>query len=229
MQILGFQKMTLLDFPGKVACTVFTGGCNLRCPFCHNALLVTDIHKEDSVEDAEIFDLLKKRKGLLDGVAITGGEPLLQPDLRDFILRVRELGFAVKLDHNGAYPDKLRALCDEGIVDYVAMDIKNSPEKYAATVGMKALDLSPYRESVAYLLSGKQDYEFRTTVVDELHVAEDFTAIGEWIAGAKRYFLQKFTDSGNLIGEGFHTPGEEKMQAILNTVTPFVPNTSIRG
>jgi len=229
MQILGFQKMTLLDFPGKVACTVFTGGCNLRCPFCHNALLVTDIHKEDTVPESEIFEFLKKRRGLLDGVAITGGEPLLQPDIKEFILRVRELGFAVKLDHNGAYPEKLRALCDEGIVDYMAMDIKNSPAKYQKTVGMKTLDLSPYRESVSYLLSGKQDYEFRTTVVDELHEAEDFLAIGEWIKGARRYFLQKFTDSGNLIGEGFSAPSEEKLKAILDTVKPFVPNTAIRG
>lgn len=229
MLILGFQKMTLLDYPGKVACTVFTGGCNLRCPFCHNALLVTDIHKEDTVREADIFAFLQKRRGLLDGVAITGGEPLLQEGIRDFILRVRELGFSVKLDHNGAYPDKLRALCDEGIVDYVAMDIKNSPEKYAATTGMKEIDLSPYRESVSYLLSGRVDYEFRTTVVDELHEPDDFTAIGEWIGGAKRYFLQKFTDSGNLIAPGFHAPSDDKMDKIKKIAGVYVKNTQIRG
>ena len=212
--------------PGRVACTVFTEGCDFRCPFCHNASLVTHFGAGLSVD--EFFSFLKKRQGMLDGVCISGGEPLLQPDIEDFIRRIRALGYAVKLDTNGARPDRLAALIDAGLLDYVAMDIKNSPSKYAETAGLGAMP-SGVPESVALLLSGIVPYEFRTTVVEELHEPSDFSAIGEWIKGAERYFLQKFTDSGDLVGEGLSAPSDEKLRACLAAVAPYVPSASLRG
>lgn len=200
MRFDGLQKTTLLDYPGKVACTVFLGGCNFRCPFCHNATLV--LAPERALPESEIFAFLKRRQGILDGVCVTGGEPLLQAGLPDFLRRVRELGFAIKLDTNGAFPDRLAQLSDEGLLDYVAMDIKNAPARYGATAGLVDFDLRPVAQSVAYLLAGSVDYEFRTTVVRQLHREEDFFAIRDWIAGAKRYFLQSFADSGDILANG---------------------------
>ena len=226
MRLGGLLKMTLLDFPGRIACTVFTAGCNFRCPFCHNASLVTHLDEEIAVDD--FFSFLKKRQGMLDGVCVSGGEPLMQPEMADFLREIRALGYATKIDTNGAYPDKLRALIGEGLVDYVAMDIKNSPAKYAQTIGLSSVPAG-VEESVALLLSGIVPYEFRTTVVDELHEPEDFAAIGRWIAGAPRYFLQKFTDSGDLIGEGLSAPSNEKLRACLAAVAPYVPSASLRG
>ena len=168
MEIQGLQKMTLLDYPGKVACTVFLGGCDLRCPFCHNGELVEG-ETPAALDDGELTAFLKKRQGLLDGVCVTGGEPLLRPELEGLLGRIKELGFPVKLDTNGSHPDRLRRLTEAGLLDYVAMDIKNSPERYGETVGRSGLDLAPFRESVSFLLSGAVDYEFRTTVVRELH------------------------------------------------------------
>ncbi len=231
MQIHGFQKMTLLDFPGKVACTVFTGGCNFRCPFCHNALLVTQIDKGGVIPEAEVLQLLEKRIGLLDGVAITGGEPLLQSDLTDFIRKIKGMGYAVKLDTNGSFPDRLRILLEENLIDYVAMDIKNTVEKYALTVGLEQYDTAAVEESVWLLKSGKVDYEFRTTVVAEYHTVGDFETIGQWIAGAPRYFLQGFTDSGNLIGDAdhLHAVPKEIMEQMRAAAAKYVPDTQLRG
>lgn len=226
MKLGGLMKMTLLDFPGRVACTVFTLGCGFRCPFCHNASLVT--HPEEEYPTSEFFRFLEKRRGLLDGVCITGGEPLGQSDLADFIRRIRSLGYAVKLDTNGAHPAGLAHLVEEGLLDYVAMDIKNSPGKYAQTAGLKGMP-GGVRESAAYLLSGAVPYEFRTTVVEELHEPSDFIAIGEWIRGAERYYLQTFTDSGDLIGQGMSAPSPEKMEACLRAVLPYVPTAALRG
>ncbi len=226
MRLGGLAKMTLLDFPGRVACTVFTVGCGFRCPFCHNASLVT--HPEGELAEGEFFDFLKRRRGLLDGVCISGGEPLGHGDLPDFIRRIRALGYAVKLDTNGAHPTGLKSLVGEGLLDYVAMDIKASPEKYAVTAGLSQMPDGVF-ESVRFLLSGAVPYEFRTTVVNELHEPSDFTAIGEWIRGADRYFLQTFTDSGDLIGEGLSAPSEEKLAACLSAVRPFVPAAALRG
>ena len=186
MRINGFQKLTLLDFPGHTACTVFTGGCNLRCPFCHNALLVTEADELEEYPEEEILAFLKKRQGILDGVAITGGEPLLQRDIRAFIEKVRALGYAVKLDTNGTFPKMLKELAEAGLLDYVAVDIKNSKERYAETTGIPRLDLSGIEETVRYLLEGHVPYEFRTTVVAEFHTPEDIRKIGEWIHGADR-------------------------------------------
>ena len=226
MRLGGLLKMTLLDFPGRIACTVFTAGCNFRCPFCHNASLVTHLDEEIAVDD--FFSFLKKRQGMLDGVCVSGGEPLMQPEMADFLANIRALGYATKIDTNGAYPDKLRALIEGGLVDYVAMDIKNSPAKYAQTIGLSSVPAG-VEESVSLLRFGIVPYEFRTTVVDELHEPEDFAAIGQWIAGAPRYFLQKFTDSGDLIGEGLSAPSNEKLRACLAAVAPYVPSASLRG
>lgn len=229
MRIDGLQKMTLLDFPGKVACTVFTGGCNFRCPFCHNALLVTKLPEKPDYSEDEILSFLEKRTGLLDGVAITGGEPLLNPDIADFIRKIRSMGYAVKLDTNGSFPERLKAIVGEGLVDYVAMDIKNRKEKYAETIGLKNLDLSKIEESVEFLKSGAVDYEFRTTVVEQFHTVEDIRAAAEWIGGAKRYFLQNFVDSGELICEEVSGVDKETMLKMKSVAADFVPQTEIRG
>lgn len=229
MKICGFQKMTMLDFPGKVACTVFTGGCNFRCPFCHNALLVTEIDNENTFDEDEIIAYLYKRKGIIDGVCITGGEPLLQKDITEFLRKVKATGMPVKLDTNGSYPEKLKELVSEGLVEYVAMDIKNSKEKYALTVDLPDFDLGKVEESVGFLLSDTVDYEFRTTVVKEFHTQEDIVSIAEWIKGAKRYFLQGFVDSGNLIGSGMSALKPQEMVDFCTKAQEIVPNTVLRG
>ncbi|NLD84265.1 MAG: anaerobic ribonucleoside-triphosphate reductase activating protein [Clostridiales bacterium] len=228
MKIHGLQKMTLLDFPGRVACTVFLGGCDFRCPFCHNYELV-DGSAPAVMEEDELFAFLQQRRGLLDGVAVTGGEPCLRPDLPDLLRRIRAMGYKTKLDTNGTHPELLRAILEEGLADYVAMDIKNSPEQYARTVGLPAVNLAPVRESVKLLMAGKTDYEFRTTVVAELHTAADFEAIGQWIAGARRYFLQAFTDRDSVPFAGLHAPDAETMRRYADIVRPFVPQTFVRG
>ena len=228
MKIYGLQKMTLLDFPGRVACTVFLGLCDFRCPYCHNFELV-DGTAVPLMEEEEFFSFLSKRKGLLDGVAVTGGEPTIHADLPEFVRRIRSLGFPVKLDTNGYHPDMLRRLLEEKLIDYAAMDIKNSPEKYAMTVGLKALDLVPVRRSVELLMTGEADYEFRTTVVEELHEAADFEAIGAWIAGARRWFMQPFTDRDSVPFEGLHAPSREKMEQWLAIMGRYVPESRLRG
>ena len=229
MQIKGLQKLTLLDFPERTACTVFTGGCNFCCPFCHNASLVLRPAEVTGIHEEEFFRFLSKRQGILDGVAITGGEPLLQPDLPDFIQKIRALGFQIKLDTNGSFPGRLKTLVADGLVDYVAMDIKNSPIRYGETVGVKNFDLSPILESVEFLLSGTVDYEFRTTVVRELHSDEDFVRIGAWIGGAKRYFLQQFIDSGDLIQSGYSACSDAQMEQFRQIVARTVPSAQLRG
>lgn len=218
MQFYGFQKMTLLDYPGRVACTLFTGGCNMRCPFCHNALLVTELDESsERYEEAEVLAYLTRRQGLLDGVCVTGGEPTLQPGLESFLREVKRLGYAVKLDTNGTRPAVLASLVEAGLVDYVAMDVKNSPDRYAATAGVSEEEVAGVFESMDYLLGGGVDYEFRTTVVRELHTPEDIAAITRRIKGARRYYLQCFKDSGDLICNGWsaHTPATmEEMRRI---------------
>jgi len=228
MKIHGLQKMTLLDFPGRVACTVFLGGCDMRCPFCHNAELI-DGTAPAVMEEEELLSFLKKRRGLLDGVAITGGEPLLRPDILSLAEKITALGYPLKVDTNGMHPDRLRELIDRGLVEYVAMDIKNSPEKYAMTAGLAELDLQPVRESVSILLEGRVDYEFRTTVVAELHDEASFREIGPWIRGARRYFLQAFTDRDTVPYDGFHAPQEAEMLRYAEIMQPFAASVQIRG
>ena len=225
MDISGLQKTTLLDFPGKVACTVFLAGCNLRCPFCHNASLVTST-PEYTMEEADFFAFLKKRSGILDGVCITGGEPTLRKDLPDFIQKIKSLGYAVKLDTNGTNPEMLRKVLPT--VDYVAMDIKASPAKYSAVCGNIDF-LDAVQESVRLLMDGSTDYEFRTTCVHPFHDPDNITAIGKWISGAKQYYLQSFVDSGDLVGTGTTGLTKEEMEALRQAALPYIPNTHIRG
>ncbi|MBE6778818.1 MAG: anaerobic ribonucleoside-triphosphate reductase activating protein [Ruminococcaceae bacterium] len=229
MTLHGLQKMTLLDYPGRVACTLFTFGCNLRCPFCHNAGLVTAPDPSAAIPEEEVLRFLSTRQGLLDGVCVTGGEPLLQPDIADFLAKVKALGFLVKLDTNGCYPQALRRVVEAGLVDYVAMDIKNSPAQYPVTVGLPTFDLAPVEESVRYLLEGHVDYEFRTTVVKELHTTDTVREAARWIAGAPRYYLQAFVDSGNLIGQGLTAPDPEQLRQMVAAAREFVKETALRG
>ena len=229
MVICGFQKLTLLDFPGHVAATVFTGGCNLRCPFCHNATLVTDTAQTPILATDEVLAYLKKRQGILDGVCVTGGEPTLQVVLPDFLRQLKQMGYAVKLDTNGTSPDVIRALIADNLVDYVAMDIKNCRERYGITAGKIPFDTAPIEESVKLLMSGSLPYEFRTTTVRGIHTQADFKAIGQWIAGAERYYLQGFVDSGSLIGGGFEAFTPDEMKQFLVTVREYVPNAQLRG
>lgn len=229
MRIQGLQKLTLLDFPERTACTVFTAGCNFRCPFCHNASLVIDIPQEMAMDEEAFFSFLNKRKGILDGVCISGGEPLLQPDIEAFIRKIKELGYAVKLDTNGSFPDRLKELVDEGLIDYVAMDIKNAPDAYAITCGLEKIDIDAIRESVAYLKEGHVPYEFRTTVVKNYHFKEHFESIGKWLEGTDKYYLQNFVDSGDLIGKRTRGCSPEEMEAFLNVVQQYIPNAKLRG
>ncbi|WP_138263796.1 anaerobic ribonucleoside-triphosphate reductase activating protein [[Clostridium] hylemonae] len=229
MVIQGLQKLTLLDYPGKVACTIFTAGCNFRCPFCHNALLVVDTYKNEEITQEEVSAFLKKRMGVLDGVCVTGGEPLIQSDIEPFLRQIKEMGYAVKLDTNGSFPDKLKRLVEEKLVDYVAMDIKNSQESYGKTIGIRDYDIRNIHRSVQYLLSDAVPYEFRTTVVLEFHQRSDFESIGRWIRGAQRYYLQQFVDSGDLIQEGLHGYNREIMEQALEVVEKYVQTAEIRG
>ena len=229
MKFNGFQKLTLLDYPGKVACTLFTAGCNLRCPFCHNASLVTHIDNVVSYDENEILDFLRKRQGILEGVCITGGEPLMQSGVTDFIKKVKELGFSVKLDTNGTFPEKLTMLAESKLIDYVAMDIKNCKEKYAVTSGITDLNIGNIEKSVEFLLSGKIPYEFRTTVVAEFHTPQDIGEIAKWIKGADKYYLQNFVDSGDLIEDGLCAVSPETMQNMRAVAAKFIPNAEIRG
>ena len=215
VKIGGFQKLTLLDYPGKVACLVFTKGCNLRCPFCHNASLVTHTQDAGDVTQEEILSYLQKRKGLLDGVCITGGEPLMQKGIEEFIAKVKELGYSVKLDTNGTFPDKLRELLDKKLVDYVAMDIKNCKEKYPATTGIQGFGLESVEKSLAVLKESGVEYELRTTVTDELHTPEDIGKIALWIKDTQKYFIQNFKDSGDIILGGLNPVSDEKLEEML--------------
>ncbi len=231
VRIAGIQKLTLLDFPGQVACTIFTAGCNMKCPFCHNRDLVFIPENFEFINPEDIIDLLKKRQGILDGVAITGGEPLLQAGLKDFIQNIKDLGFKVKLDTNGMFPEKLKDIVESGLIDYVAMDIKNVPEKYATTIGLpdSNFKLNSIQQSMEYLLSNAIDYEFRTTVVKELHTIEDLKEIAKMLKGAKHYYLQQFIDSGRCIEEGFTAYSKDEMKEICEELKTILPVTELRG
>ncbi len=229
MYINGFQKLTILDYPGKVACIVFTPGCNFRCPFCHNAALVTHIDKDTYIDEDEVLSYLRKRQGILDGVVITGGEPLLQDGIEEFIDKIKDLGYSVKLDTNGSFPEKLISLVENGLVDYVAMDIKNSQAKYMTTIGVNNIDMTSIEKSVDFLLQNKVDYEFRTTVVDGFHTPDDIQDIVVWIKGAHKYFLQNFVDSGDLIQSGLSPVSVDMLKEMKKKATEFVPYVEIRG
>ncbi len=228
MELHGLQKMTLLDFPGHVACTVFLGGCDFRCPFCHNFELIDGTEKP-LMSDEVFFKFLNKRHGLLDGVAITGGEPCLHKDLPAFLKRIKEMGFLTKLDTNGYHPELLESILSSGLTDYVAMDIKNSEDRYGETCGVTGLDLARIRKSIQLLMDSNVDFEFRTTVVEEFHDVEDFEKIGRMIRGAKRYFLQCFTDRESVPFGNLHAPSKEKLEACARVVKPYVEQVNLRG
>ncbi len=225
MLIGGLQKMTLLDFPGKVACIVFTKGCNFQCPYCHNSELIE--FGEGAYTDQDIWKYLEKRAKMLEGVCITGGEPLLQPDIEAFIRGIKIRGMAVKLDTNGSNPEMLEKLISGNLLDYVAMDVKNSPDKYKLTTNSD-VDIRLIDESIKILLKGKVEYEFRTTVVKEFHQVEDFLKIGQWIEGAEKYCIQEYKDSQEVLVEGLSSPGTELIQKFSETISPYVKQIEIR-
>ena len=223
----GLQKVTLLDFPGKVACTVFLTGCNLRCPYCHNPDLVLTKDNGKYISEKEFFEFLLSRKGKLDGVCITGGEPTLYPNLTNLICRIREMGFLVKLDSNGTVPETLKLLLCEKLLDYVAIDIKNAPSQYAETCGADVIEY--VEKSVALLKNSNIDYEFRTTVCHPFHSPKCMEEIGRWLRNAKRYYIQPFVDSGNLLGSGVSVMTKSELETLLNAVKSYIPAAELRG
>ena len=234
MDFCGMNKTTLLDYPGHVAATLFTGGCNMRCPFCHNSGLVLEPEAQQRIGEEEALAFLKKRQGILEGVCITGGEPTLQSGLEEFIRRARDLGYLVKLDTNGTNPQMLRDLIQAGLIDHCAMDIKNSPEKYAVTTGLDAAYARPclaaVSDSIELLMHQNLiSYEFRTTIVKELHDEADMRAVSQWIAGAEAYFLQSYTDSAGVLCDGFQAHTEAMLHAFTALCRRFVPSTALRG
>jgi pyruvate formate lyase activating enzyme len=236
MLIKGLQKLTLLDYPGKIACTVFLGGCNFRCPFCHNGSLVLPERMGETMAMEDFFAFLDSRRGRLQGVCVSGGEPTLQADLPEFLSEIKARGFAVKLDTNGTNPEMLFSLINDGLVDYVAMDVKNSPKKYLQTTGLNAECrmqnselIDRVRESASLLMQGRVDFEFRTTLMKELHTEEDIRAIGEWLRGNEKLFLQTYRDEGDLIVGGFTPFAKEETERLLQIVKLYLPNAEIRG
>lgn len=227
MRISGLQKTTLLDFPGRVACTIFLNGCNFRCPFCQNSEILDGRGGEDIAEE-ELFAFLRKRKGILDGVCVSGGEPLVHAETLELLGKIKALGYGVKLDTNGAFPERLKEAARAGLIDFVAMDIKNSPKNYAKTAGV-AVDMAKIEESAKFLMESGIEYEFRTTVVKELHAAEDFIRIGQWLRGAKRYFLQTFRDGDTVLKSGLTPCTDAEMQTFKQLLKPYIPNVLIRG
>lgn len=242
MLIKGLQKVTLLDFPGVIACTVFLGGCNFRCPFCHNGSLVLPERMGETLSVEDFLAFLDSRRGRLGGVCVSGGEPTLQPDLPELLSEIKARGFAVKLDTNGTNPEMLSALIADGLVDFVAMDIKNSPKKYPLTAGftdkpLTSGEVSPQvtervesvMQSASLLMQGRVTFEFRTTLMRELHTAEDMRAIGEWLAGDEKFFLQTYREEGDLIVGGFTPFTREETEALLSVIKEYIPNAEIRG
>ncbi len=229
MEILGLEKMSIVDYDGKVSATIFTGGCNFRCPFCHNSALVLDYKKIETIPEQELLSFLEKRKNLLDGVCITGGEPTLHKDLPFLCEKIKKLGYAVKLDTNGTNPNMVKELNESGLIDYFAMDIKNNKQDYAGIIGLESFDTSKVEETASYFLSGKADYEFRTTLINEFHKEENIVKIGEWIKGANKYFLQKFKSGDNCISQNLTPVNDETALRYRNILCKVVPKTFLRG
>jgi pyruvate formate lyase activating enzyme len=229
MEFAGLQKISLVDYEGKVACTLFTAGCNFRCPFCHNADLVIYAKNVNYIPFNEILDYLNKRKGMLDAVVITGGEPTLMPDLKEKLYEIKKLGYKIKLDTNGTNPDIVKELVDLKLIDYVAMDIKNSYEGYSKTVGLENINEKAILESINYLLSGAVDYEFRTTLVREFHNDEDIRNIAKMIKGAKRYYLQEFKNSGHCIDSNLHEVPLHDAMRFKSILLPYINEVKLRG
>ena len=234
MMIAGLQKMTLLDFPGKVACTVFLEGCNFRCPFCHNSELL-DAGTQSAMTMDELLDFLARRKGLLDAVCVSGGEPTLCPELEELLRKIKALGFATKLDTNGSRPEVLAHLLAEGLLDYVAMDVKNSPARYGETTGCSDIRLDRIERSLRLLIAGQVDYELRTTVVQELHDEASIQDMGAWVASlcpdmaVKKFFIQPFVDRDSVLKGGLHAPEKQQIARFAAVLAPYAAQVSIRG
>lgn len=229
MRICGLNKTTLLDYPGKVAASIFTGGCNFRCPFCQNSSLVLSPDQEPELSQEEILNFLKKRQGILDGVCITGGEPTLHKELFDFLKKIKELQYSIKLDTNGSNPAVVKELVKEGLIDKVAMDIKACPENYPNLCGLSQVNLKSIENTVEFLMTGEIDYEFRTTAVKELHTKQDFIEIGQWIKGAKAYFLQAYRDSEEVLQPGYSSFSLEELKEFRGILLETIPLVEIRG
>ncbi len=229
MEIFGLEKLSLVDFDGCVASTIFTGACNFRCGFCHNALLVLESKSLPIISEKEVLEYLHSKKKILDGVCITGGEPTLQKDLPEFLTKVRETNLKIKLDTNGTNPALVKSLVENGLVDYFAIDIKNDKENYASIIGFDKYDTKNVEKTVEYLISNNLDYEFRTTLINEYHSAENIKKIGEWIKGANKYFMQKFKAGENCISGGLSEVKEEKAKEFLDIISPFVKQAKLRG
>ncbi|MCI8327874.1 MAG: anaerobic ribonucleoside-triphosphate reductase activating protein [Lachnospiraceae bacterium] len=229
MKIYGFQKTTLLDYPGHIASTIFFGGCNFRCPYCHNSDLIIPLNQLPCISEEEIFSHLKKRQQILDGVCITGGEPTLQTDLDFFLEKIKKLGYKIKLDTNGSHPEVLKSLCEKNLLDYVAMDIKHAPSRYDEICNTQNFSIEPIMESVSFLLKGTISYEFRTTVAKELHTKEDFEQIGRWIAGANTYYLQAYRESDQVLNPIFSSYTRRELEQICSLLKKYLTHVEIRG
>lgn len=235
MKIHGINGLSLLDYPGRMACTIFTGHCNFRCPFCHNGTLVLNPDSQPLKTEEELFELLKNRAGRLEGIAITGGEPTLNKDLPEFCRKIKnKFNLSIKLDTNGSLPDVVKALVSEKLIDYIAMDIKAAPDNYAAAVGLTSFDMGAIFDSTDFIMEAGAkkliDYEFRTTVVGGIHTENDFVKIGKWLKGAKAYFLQGYRTSGDqLAPTGLYTVPVPDMEHYREILLPNIPNTGLRG
>jgi len=229
MQIHGLNKTTLLDYPEHLAATIFTGGCNFRCPFCHNKSLVLSPNLQPTLSDDSVMDFLKKRQGILAGVCITGGEPTLQQDLFSFLEKIKQLGYLIKLDTNGYRPEVLKNLVANNLIDYVALDIKSSLTEYHKIACVNPFQISLIKESVSFLMSGNIDYEFRTTIVKELHSIDTISDISDWISGCKAYFLQNFEESDEVITQGFHSHNRETLESFISLLQEKIPSATLRG
>ncbi len=228
MKIFGFEKLSMVDFPGHLCCTVFTGGCNFKCPFCQNSDLVKMQNLREINQD-EIFSYLSKRKGVIDSLCISGGEPTIYPDLEQFIAKIKSLGFLVKLDTNGTNYEMLKRLIENNLVDYVAMDIKNSLSAYGETAGTNFVDLENIKKSVELLKRNKVDYEFRTTLVKQFHSTSTITEMANWLDGAKRIFLQHFVDNGTCLQKGLNEVKKQDAEKFLDILKNHVNYVELRG
>ena len=229
MAIVGIDKLSLLDYEDKVSVVLFSQACNMRCPFCHNGAAILGASKEDEIDFNEILDFLKTRKGLIDAVVFTGGEPTMEPDLKVKIKVVRELGFLIKLDTNGTNPEIVESLLDEGLIDYVAMDIKNCPNLYAETCGLKFINVENIKKSISIIMAKAPDYEFRTTLVKEFHERMDYNAFLNLIKGAKKLFLQKFVDREGCIQKGLHEVSIEEANKLRDYLATGILEVTLRG
>lgn len=229
MKIYGLNKTTLLDYPGKVAATIFLGGCNFRCPFCQNSSLVLNPSAQPEIPVKEVLSFLKKRKGILDGVCITGGEPTLSPDLPELLQEIRTLGYPIKLDTNGTHPALLKTFTEQNLIQMTAVDIKACPDNYPALCGLVHPELDAVKETVEFLKNGTLDYEFRTTVIRELHSEKDFIEIGQWLTGAKAYYLQAYRDSEEVLQPGFSSYTRKELEHFREILKRTIPLVELRG